>query len=44
MQDRFLTRYYDTVTDQIIRLNTIVNTCENGKDIEFYGICVSGVR
>lgn len=42
MQDRFLTRYYDTETGQIIRLNTIINTCENGIDIEFYGICVSG--
>lgn len=42
MQDRFLTRYYDTVTQQIIKLNTIINTCENGKNIEFYGICISG--
>lgn len=42
MQDRFLTRYYDTKTEQIIKLNTIINTCENGIDIEFYGICVSG--
>lgn len=42
MQDRFLTRYYDTKTEQIIKLNTIINTCENGLDIEFYGICVSG--
>lgn len=43
MQDRFLTRYFDKVTQAIYTLKPITNTCENGKDIVFYGILVSGI-
>lgn len=43
MQDRFLTRYFDKVTQTIYTLKPIENTCENGKDIVFYGILVSGI-
>lgn len=43
MQDRFLKRYFDKVTQVIYTLKPIMNTCENGKDIVYYGILVSGI-
>lgn len=43
MQDRFLTRYFDKETQVIYYLHPITNTCENEKDIVFYGILVSGI-
>lgn len=43
MQDRFKTRFFDKVTQVIYTLKSIVNTCENRKDITFYGILVSGI-
>ena len=42
MEDRFITRYYDKDTRCIYSVKPITNTCENGEDITFYGILVSG--
>jgi len=43
MNDRFKFRYYDKNTNCMYKLKPITNTCENGKDIRFYGILISGI-
>jgi len=43
MNDRFKFRYYDKNTKNMYKLKPITNTGENGKDIRFYGILISGI-